>query len=115
MDDKIFLKILQDLFHITSLENKKLVLMGDLNINLLNAMPDSNVTAFIDTLSSFLLLPSINLPTRITKTSKTLITPNANINTPITEYSYRDWSKFNQEEFLLDYFDIDWDVYNTQT
>ena len=53
-------------------EGKLLVLLGDFNLNLLNNT-DSHVCDFIDILSSYLMLPHINLPTRISKSSQTLI------------------------------------------
>ena len=139
MDAKKFFNKLKKLLHNISLENKRLILLGDFNFNLLNASTDSHVIKFVDILSSYLLLPNINIPTRLTNTSKTLIdnifcnfsdpnsisgniissisdhlpqfllTPDIKANSkPINEYSYRDWSKFNREQFLLDYFEIDW-------
>ena len=139
MDSNSFYNKLQPLLHSISNENKRLILMGDFNINLLNADTDTAVNSFVDILSSYLLLPNINIPTRITSTSKTLIdnifcnfsdpnfisgnlisgisdhlpqfliTSDNNYKTkPITEYYYRDWSQFDREQFLLDYFEIDW-------
>ena len=139
MGAKKFRDLIKDLLHTISRENKRIILLGDFNINLLNATTDSNVTKFVDILSSYLLLPTINIPTRLTSSSKTLIdnifcnfsdpnlvsgniitsisdhlpqfliTSDIKCNSPINEHSFRDWSKFNQEQFLLDYFDIDWD------
>ena len=40
-----------------------------------------------------------------------LITPDTDDkNKPISEYSYRDWSQFDREQFLLDYSKIDWNT-----
>ena len=47
-----------------SKENKRLVLLGDFNINLLNFNDVDSVKNFVDTLESSFLLPSISLPTR---------------------------------------------------
>ena len=53
----------------------------------------SNTTATIsDHLPQFLISPS------------TFVNPPSNI----SNVSKRDWSKFDQENFILDYFDIDW-------
>ena len=139
MESKEFLRLFKKLLHQISLENKRLVLLGDFNVNLLNASTDSEVTKFIDLLSCYLLLPNINVPTRLTSTSKTLIdnifcnysdssfvsgniitcisdhlpqfliTPNCKSNSkPISKYSFRDWSKFDQDQFLHDYSEINW-------
>ena len=54
-------------------ENKRLVLLGDFNINLLDYGTNNSTNEFADSLHSFFLLPSISLPTRITETSSTLI------------------------------------------
>ena len=73
MESKKFLKQIKSLLHKISIENKRLILLGDFNINLLNASSDSDVTKFIDILSCYSVLPTINIPTRLTSTSKTLI------------------------------------------
>ena len=120
-----------------STENKNLVLMGDFNINLLNAEHDVNISNFVDILSSYSLLPHINLPTRITQHSKTLIDNIfSNLNSDffsgnilagisdhlpqfllidkfskysfVPNYQYRNWKKLNQEIFLKDFKDIQW-------
>ena len=56
-----------------SKENKRLVLMSDFNINLLNFNDVDSVKNFVDILESSFLLPSISLATRVTATSSTLI------------------------------------------
>ena len=56
-----------------SKENKRVVLLGDFNVNLLNFNDVDSVKNFVDTLESSFLLPSISLPTRVTATSSTLI------------------------------------------
>ena len=49
-----------------SLENKKIVLLGDFNVDLLNYDSNHDVSNFLDTMHSNLLLPYITTPTRIT-------------------------------------------------
>ena len=52
---------------------KKIILICDININILNCDSDKDTTDFFDTISASLLYPTINTPTWITATSKTLI------------------------------------------
>lgn len=54
-------------------ENKLLYLLGDFNINLLNANSHQPTSNFLDTIYSVSLFPLINRPTRITSQSATLI------------------------------------------
>ena len=54
-------------------ENKKVILMGDFNINILKYDTDTTVSDFMDIMYSNTLLPYITGPTRITPTSSTLI------------------------------------------
>ena len=119
-------------------ENKRLVLLGDFNINLLDCGTHMPVNNFIDTLQSNFLLPSISLPTRITDRSKTLIdniyfTPtkfkpssgnllvgisdhlpqflvfqNFKTNTTKEPRYYRTWKKFDEEKFTTDFHQTDW-------
>ena len=53
--------------------NKKIIIMGDFNINLLSYDHDNSVNNFVDTLSTFSLIPLINKPTRVADNSQTLI------------------------------------------
>ena len=131
---------LKPLLYKISKENKRILLLGDFNIDLLNVETQPEISNFVDNLSSLYLLPTVNIPTRITSTSKTLIdnifcnfsdptflsgnlvsaisdhlpqfliTTNTVNSKPISNLSYRDWSKFKQEEFVLDYLDIDWNT-----
>ena len=48
---------------------KRILLLGDFNIDLLKSELSDSINNFIDTLSSDFLLPRILLPTRISKTS----------------------------------------------
>lgn len=54
-------------------EDKNLILLGDLNIDLLQCNSNSQTTKFLDHLISFNLIPRVTLPTRITNSSATLI------------------------------------------
>ena len=54
-------------------ENKTPVLLGDFNADLLKHDKDCNVSDFLDTMHSNLLLPHIASPTRVNKNSETLI------------------------------------------
>ena len=56
-----------------SLENKKLFLIGDFNIDLMKTDIDISISNFFDTITSNLMVPHIIYPTRITPTSRTLI------------------------------------------
>ena len=49
--------------------SKRILLLGDFNIDLLKYELSDSINNFIDTLSSSFLLPHILLPTRISKTS----------------------------------------------
>ena len=64
---------LSPLLHKVSKENKRIILLGDFNINLLEYDLNNNVKSFIDTLLSNFVMPTISLPTRITTHSETLI------------------------------------------
>ena len=55
------------------MKNKKLLLIGDFNADLLNCDTNVDISNFLDTLTSNLIIPYIIIPTRITSTSKTLI------------------------------------------
>jgi hypothetical protein len=64
-------------------ENKTVILLGDFNVDLLKA--DSNISNFMDILSSHSFLPTIFLPTRITFNSRSLID---NIFVSNTQFDY---------------------------
>ena len=64
---------LSNLLDNLSAENKTVVLMGDFNADLLKYDKDCNVSDFVDTMYSNLLLPHIASPTRVTLNSETLI------------------------------------------
>ena len=121
-------------------EGKKIVLMGDFNINLLNEGNNNSVNDFIDTLTNHLILPTISLPTRVTVNTQTLIdnifiSPfdheiySGNLTVGISDHLpqflilktahhitnnsetfYRDWNSFNQDAFILDFFENDWNI-----
>ena len=70
--NEIFLESLDEELHRISLENKNIYLIGDFNINLLNATQNSTLR-FNNVLQSNGFFPHINQPTRIDGTSRTLI------------------------------------------
>ena len=73
MDVSDFNEDLYKLLEKLSLEKKKVVLMGDFNIDLLKLDLHDESSAFFEIISSFGLLPTILRPSRITCRSKTLI------------------------------------------
>ena len=54
-------------------EDKKLLLVGDFNIDLLRVDVDTPTTNFFNVVTANLLVPHIIIPTRITSTTRTLI------------------------------------------
>ena len=62
---------------------------------------------FLDPLASSSFIPYILHSTTITSHSKTL-TDNIFPSTQKFNFYERDWSKFKQENFIIDYFDKDW-------
>ena len=54
-------------------ENKLCIILGDFNINLLNYETHTPTEAFINTISSYFMIPQILQPTRVTDHSATLI------------------------------------------
>ena len=56
-----------------SKEKKDILIMGDVNINILNYNNDKDTTTFLDTMSSNSFSPFITLPTRVGNTSEFLI------------------------------------------
>ena len=53
-----------------SREKKDILIMGDLNINILNYNNDKDTTTFLNTISSNSFSPFITLPTRVGNTSE---------------------------------------------
>ena len=64
---------LNPLLNKASMENKLLFLVGDFNVDLLKANSNKSFAEYLDTLSSYNLLPHIILPTRVTDVSCTII------------------------------------------
>ena len=102
-----------------SKEQKSVFLLGDCNINRLNYNNHNPANEFLDSLASNSFVLYILQPTRLTSHSKTVIdnifsnaiSPEAisgNLNK--TNIFEKDWSNFDQENFFLDYFPIDWNV-----
>ena len=69
----IFLENLVEILLCIKTENKFIYLLGDFNLNLLNANTHQLTSDFLDTLYSFSFIPTINKPTRVKKESATLI------------------------------------------
>ena len=69
-----------------SVENKTIVLLGDFNVDLLKYHINSDISNFLDSVYSSLLLSHIANPTRTTATSATLIVNifSNNCNSPYT-------------------------------
>ena len=121
-------------------EQKKVLLLGDFNVNLMHYNEHKATNEFLDSLASNSYLPYIIQPSGLTSRSRNfidnifsdviskdiicgnitatisdhlpqfLVSPNTFVNPPSNKSNVfeRDWSKFDQENFLLDYFDIDW-------
>ena len=64
---------LNDLLEKLSHENKKIILMGDFDIDLLKYDTHGDSSDFLDAMYASFLLPYINTPSRVTPHSKTLI------------------------------------------
>ena len=64
---------LNDLLEKFSHENIKIILMGDLNIDLLKYDTHGDSSDFLDAMYASFLLPYINTPSRLTPHSKTVI------------------------------------------
>ena len=129
---------LNTLFDKLSKENKQVFLLSDFNINLLNYNDHQPTNEFLDSLASNSFIPYILQTTRFTSHSKTLIDNilsnkishemiSGNITATISDHLpqflgnvlskaacqksniyERNWSKFIQTDFVLDYFDKDW-------
>ena len=69
----IFLENLVEILLCMKTENKLIYLLGEFNLNLLNANTPQLTSDFLDTLYSFSFIPTINKPTRVKKESATLI------------------------------------------
>ena len=87
---------------------KRILLLGDFNIDLLKSELSDSINNFIDTLSSDSLLPHILLPTRISKTS-TLIDNILSNSTSLEEIESSNVTStfsdhFPQSIFLKDFF-----------
>ena len=73
MDVKIFNEYLDNILSQVKAEKKLLYIMGDYNIDLLQADKHQASEEFLDIIYSHSLLPNITKPTRVTKNSATLI------------------------------------------
>ena len=68
-----FLDELEIIINLVNIENKKLYLLGDFNINLFNYDSDAQVRRFVNLMHSNNMFNVINKSTRVTSTSATLI------------------------------------------
>ena len=120
-------------------EQKKVFLLSDFNVDLMNYNEHKPTNEFLDSLASNSYLTYNIQPSRHKSHSRTLIdnifsnviskdsicgnitaiisdhlpqflvSPNTFANPPSNKSVFeRDWSKFDQKNFILDYFDIDW-------
>ena len=113
-------------------KQKTFFLPGDFSVDVLKYEQHKGTNEFFDSLSSNMFLPYIIQPTRITSHSKSIIDNifsncisqeiiSGNLKSTISDHLFFqmlptkksnifecDWSKFNYEEFILDYFAIDW-------
>ena len=64
---------LESLLEKLNLEKKNILIMGDFNINLLHYGDSSDVSDYLESITSNSLFPFISQPTRVTSHSKTLI------------------------------------------
>ena len=114
-DIDIFINHLMTILDKIKLENKSCHLMGDFNINLLNAESHSKTGNFLDILASYSLMPNITKPTRATEETSTLIDNifcdniKENLNT-ISGILYTDIS----DHFPIFYIDYSSSVDNTE-
>ncbi|XP_037964839.2 uncharacterized protein LOC119691450 [Plutella xylostella] len=70
-DLSLFYSKLNELFSLNTIQNYKVIIMGDININLL--VKSTHSKCLIDIVKSSGFISVINFPTRITETSKTCI------------------------------------------
>ena len=68
-----FNNLIRQLLNLVNIEGKRIVLLGDFNINISNFETDSSIAHFVDILESFMVVPSITCPTRVTANSSSLI------------------------------------------
>jgi hypothetical protein len=70
---QLFIETLGPLIEKVLQENKQLVIMGDMNIDLLKLNSDRLSNTYFDLMTSNGLLPTVTLPTRVTHVTSTLI------------------------------------------
>ena len=128
-------------------EDKRKVLMGDFNVDLMKVDDDNLTATYFDVMTSHLFVPHIIHPTRITSTSRTLIDnifsnttdlPSAesgNFTLSLSDHlaqflilksdhsksdkkmkkqKVMDTKNLDVENYILDMFDLDWDISNYQ-
>lgn len=76
-----FMKNLETKLKIIKKENKKTIICGDFNVNLLNFYKDKSVNKFLCTMLDYGFHPCITEPTRITNSNKPSLVDNIFVNT----------------------------------
>ena len=71
-DIDIFADTLYDIMDTINKENKYSILIGDMNIDLLNCGSHGRIVEYLDNLFSHGLVPTITKPTRVGRSSATL-------------------------------------------
>ena len=69
--NSLFLKSLTN--KLSKESNKKIIILGDFNIDLIKTNTNNNASEFLDIIYSSYLIPHITSPTRLTSRSHTLI------------------------------------------
>ena len=69
--NSLFLKSLTN--KLSKESNKKIIILGDFNIDLIKTNTNNNASEFLDRIYSSYLIPHITSPTRLTSSSHTLI------------------------------------------
>ena len=72
-DAKHFIDDMNTHLDVMDIDNKEIYIMGDFNLNLLNADAHENTNIFFNAMLAHNLYPIIDKPTRISRTSSTLI------------------------------------------
>ena len=79
-----FLKTIENVLKTVQKENKKLIFMGDFNIDLLHYNKHSETETFLNTMLQNLLIPMITGPTRINDNSNFTLIDNIFFNDPVS-------------------------------
>ena len=82
----VVLEYLAELIPVLTKDRRRVLLMGDFNINLMNLHSHEPTQNFLNILTSSFFAPAINCPTRVTEETATLI--------------YNIFTKFYQEVYM---------------